>query len=149
LLSPFNQETVIERLLTFSNNFIANQLLLATGAAVCGPPADLAKGLAAARQFAADLRLTGFKIVEGSGISRKNRISARDMVKVLAAFAPYRHRMRHSGREYYKTGTLAGIRTRAGYIESVHGGWYRFVIIMNRWGQSSEAVVRRLLKQLP
>jgi D-alanyl-D-alanine carboxypeptidase/D-alanyl-D-alanine-endopeptidase (penicillin-binding protein 4) len=149
LLSPFDLETVTGRLLEFSNNFMANQLLLAAGAAVYGPPADLAKGLAAARQFAADIGLNGFKMVEGSGISRKNRISPRDMIKVLAAFAPYRHLMRHDGREYYKTGTLAGIRTRAGYIESAHGGWYRFVVMMNTRGKSAEAVVRQLIKQLP
>ncbi len=150
LLSPFDLETVISRLLEFSNNFIANQLLIAVGAGVHGSPGDLSKGIAATVAYAGDtLGLRDFHIVEGSGISRQNRISAQAMLRILTEFEPSRYLMRHQGREYYKTGTLNGIRTRAGYIESSRGGRYRFVVMMNTRGKSAEKVVRQLLKQLP
>ncbi|RUA02611.1 MAG: D-alanyl-D-alanine carboxypeptidase [Deltaproteobacteria bacterium] len=142
--------TVIGQLLEFSNNFIANQLLIAMGASVYGPPGTLKKGISAVTAYAGGtLGLTRFSIVEGSGIARQNRISAREMMRVLNAFEPFRHLMRRHGREYYKTGTLTGIRTRAGYIESRRGGRYRFVVMMNTKGKSAEKVVRQLLKQLP
>ncbi len=143
-------ETLVRQLLKFSNNFMANQLLLAVGAHVYGPPATLEKGIRVARQYAASaLELTDFDLVEGSGISHRNRISAQGMIRILAAFEPYRHLMRRRGREYYKTGTLTGVRTRAGYIDSRRGGRYRFVVMMNTKGKSAEKVTRQLLKKLP
>jgi D-alanyl-D-alanine carboxypeptidase/D-alanyl-D-alanine-endopeptidase (penicillin-binding protein 4) len=56
--------------------------------------------------------------------------------------------MRRSGREYYKTGTLHGISTRAGYIKSAHGGLYRFVIMLNSPGKSTDSLILRLLRIL-
>ena len=56
--------------------------------------------------------------------------------------------MRRRGREYYKTGTLYGIRTRAGYIESGSGGFYRYVVMMNSRGKSTRPVMRKLLQML-
>ncbi|MFP4389610.1 MAG: D-alanyl-D-alanine carboxypeptidase, partial [Desulfococcaceae bacterium] len=42
--SPFSPDEVTERLLEFSNNFIANQLFIASGIAAGGPPGTLDKG---------------------------------------------------------------------------------------------------------
>ena len=149
-VSSFNLETIISRLLEFSNNFIANQLLIAVGAEVYGPPGNISKGVQATVDYAKNvLGLTDFNLVEGSGISRQNRISALDMIQVLGAFEPFRHLMPQKGREYYKTGTLNGIRTRAGYIKRTRGGRYRFVVMMNTKGKSAKKVAQRLLKRLP
>jgi D-alanyl-D-alanine carboxypeptidase/D-alanyl-D-alanine-endopeptidase (penicillin-binding protein 4) len=79
-------------------------------------------------------------IVEGSGISRANRISADGMRRVLAAFHPHRHLLRQDGREAYKTGTLRGIQTRAGYV-STSTGQYGYVIMLNSGQRRMGAVM--------
>ncbi len=164
-LSPFTVEQVIQKLLKHSNNFIANQLLIAIGTQSHGPPGNLEKGVQTVRSFAnKKLGLQNFQLVEGSGISRKNRISARALSRIVDAFLPYRHLMTQKGRAYYKTGSLSGISARAGFIESrfiksklIKSGssenndkaLYRFVVLMNTPGKSAEHVVRALLKRLP
>ena len=75
-------------------------------------------------------------------------MSADQMLRILAEFEPHRTWMRRQGREYYKTGTLYGISTRAGYIESAKGGFYRYAVMMNSRGQTTRPVMRRLLREL-
>jgi D-alanyl-D-alanine carboxypeptidase/D-alanyl-D-alanine-endopeptidase (penicillin-binding protein 4) len=143
--SKFKLTQVISRLLEYSNNFTANQLLIACGAKAYGTPGDLAKGLKAARVFARDvLKLENLQIAEGSGISRQNRITAMTLLKILNAFEPYRHLMRHQGREFYKTGSLTGVKTRAGYLKAGNGQLYRFVVMLNTPGKSTGAVMEKL-----
>jgi len=144
-VSKFSLEEIISRLLEFSNNYTTNQLLIAAGAKAYGPPGTLDKGVLAALSYAKNiLYLEHTHITEGSGISRKNKTSAKDMEKVLKAFEPYHGLMRHEDREFYKTGTLNGINTRAGYIENTKGQLYRFVVFINTPGKST----RRIMKEL-
>jgi D-alanyl-D-alanine carboxypeptidase/D-alanyl-D-alanine-endopeptidase (penicillin-binding protein 4) len=56
--------------------------------------------------------------------------------------------MRQNGREYYKTGTLKGISTRAGYIQSAKTPGYRYTIFLNSPGKSARKVVRLLMQNL-
>jgi D-alanyl-D-alanine carboxypeptidase/D-alanyl-D-alanine-endopeptidase (penicillin-binding protein 4) len=147
--APHPLTAVIAELLEHSNNFIANQLTVVIGAATAEPPGTLAKGVAATRAYATDvLGLDDLRLVEGSGISRQNRISAREMDRVLTAFEPFRSLLRREGREYYKTGTLNGIRTRAGYIASAAGGCYRFALLVNTPGRSTDRIMRGLHERL-
>lgn len=149
-LSPFDMDAVVRRLLQFSNNFVANQLLLTAGAHRYGPPGDLRKGARAAEAFARErLGLTGVRIAEGSGISRENRISARQLEAVLRAFEPHAHLLQQRGGDAYKTGTLSGIRTRAGYLYSRSGAGYRYAILFNGSPRDPEQVVRYLQRHLP
>ena len=139
----------IARLLAFSNNYSTNQILIAAGARRYGAPGTLEKGVQAARDYARNiLQLEDIRISEGSGISRDNRITARDMQKVLDAFAPYHTLMRSDGRQFYKTGTLRGISTRAGYIERPDGSLNRFVVLINSPGRSAEHVTRNLIRRM-
>jgi D-alanyl-D-alanine carboxypeptidase/D-alanyl-D-alanine-endopeptidase (penicillin-binding protein 4) len=148
--SQFTLEDVIGKLLDHSNNFTTNQILIAAGVDAYGPPGTLSKGVRVATAYARDiLRLEKLRMTEGSGISRKNKVSAKDLVKVLEGFEPYRYLMRHEGRNYYKTGTLYGISTRAGYIDSADGGHYRYAVLVNTRGRSTNPVVRKLLRFLP
>ncbi|MGD9331358.1 MAG: D-alanyl-D-alanine carboxypeptidase, partial [Desulfobacterales bacterium] len=143
--SPYDLRQVIRRLLEFSNNFTANQLLLAMGAHRYGPPATLEKGRRALNAYARDeLGLKTGVFVEGSGISRLNRLSVRDMDTVLRRFAPHADLMSREGREYYKTGTLKGIRTRAGYIEVRPGVRFRFSLFRNQRGRTTGPVMRQI-----
>jgi serine-type D-Ala-D-Ala carboxypeptidase/endopeptidase (penicillin-binding protein 4) len=130
LASPWTLEEVVKKLLEYSNNFIANQVMLALGAHVHGPPATLDKGVQVLTRITADL--PGWEtanIAEGSGISRENRVTPAQMGTLLLAFMPHHELLRHSGTQYYKTGTLTGIRTRAGYFVGTDQRLYPFVIM--------------------
>jgi serine-type D-Ala-D-Ala carboxypeptidase/endopeptidase (penicillin-binding protein 4) len=131
--SDFPLETVVRKMMRSSSNFMANQILLSLGASAFGPPADLTKGTDAVSDYAEKrLGLRRLKMVEGSGLSRENRLSALDMLAVLKRFKPYRRLLREKGHVYYKTGTLKGISTRAGYINDGLGKFYYFVIFFNQ-----------------
>jgi len=52
--------------------------------------------------------------------------------------------MRHENKEFYKTGTLRGINTRAGYIENTKGQLYRFVVFINTPGKSTRRIMKKL-----
>ncbi|MDO9565702.1 MAG: D-alanyl-D-alanine carboxypeptidase [Candidatus Desulfaltia sp.] len=143
--SQFTLKQIISKLLEHSNNFMANQILIATGANVFGPPGTLDKGILAASTYAKNmLNIDDIRFVEGSGISKKNRISAKNMAKIIKEFEPYYNLMRHSKGEYYKTGTLKGITTRTGYIANKKGELYRFVVMLNSPGKSMQNIMDAL-----
>ena len=109
----------------------------------------LISGIAIASDYAKEmLGIENMRIAEGSGISRDNRISAVQMDKILQEFLPYHYLMRREGREFYKTGTLYGVSTRAGYIKRSNGELYRYVIMLNTPGKSTDALILRLLRIL-
>ncbi|MBG7605278.1 MAG: D-alanyl-D-alanine carboxypeptidase, partial [Actinobacteria bacterium] len=131
-ISPFALTEIISKLLEHSNNFTTNQLLIAAGINDSGQPGNLTKGVQAARKYAQNiLGTSNMKIVEGSGISRDNRVTAAQMNLVLDTFEPYHTLLRREGRQYYKTGTLHGISTRAGFIQTKSGELYPFVVMLN------------------
>lgn len=135
---------LIADLLEYSNNYIANQLLLAMGARVHGAPATVAKGVEVLRSYyATELGITAGQLVEASGLSRQNRVSARTMLQVLERFLPYHALMRREGRQWYKTGTLHGISTRAGYL-SADDGMYHFVVMLNTPGKTTDRIMRMI-----
>jgi len=140
--SPFTLVQVIEKMLEFSNNYVANQLLIAAGARVYGPPGTLDKGVRLLEDYLEQqMGIQGAVFTEGSGISRKNRLTARDMLLILDRFAPYRHLLQQDGPVWFKTGTLHGIRTRAGYIDGGGDEVYRFVVLLNSNRHSAERIV--------
>jgi serine-type D-Ala-D-Ala carboxypeptidase/endopeptidase (penicillin-binding protein 4) len=148
--SPYDLQQIVERLLEYSNNFTANQLLLAMGTRCYGPPATLDKGVRALAAYARDVvGIPNGAFVEGSGISRHNRLSVHDMAAVLQHFRPHAHLMPNEGSEYYKTGTLRGVRTRVGYIDVGPGGeLYRFALFRNRTGQTTAPIMRQVHRYL-
>lgn len=134
---------VIAELLEYSNNFIANQLLLAMGAKVYRPPADLDKGVRALRRYYGSvLGLKSGFLAEGSGISRRNRLSAQTMMFILEKFTPHHRLMRRQGRQFYKTGTLSDVHTRVGYLSTYGGGLYRFVVMVNTPGKTTDRIMQ-------
>ncbi|MDX9786114.1 MAG: D-alanyl-D-alanine carboxypeptidase [Desulfobacterales bacterium] len=147
-VSSFSLDETVAKLMAYSNNFIANQLLIAAGAKAFGAPGTLAKGVAAAQAFAkTKLGIQQLQLAEGSGISRDNRISARTMSRLLKAFLPHHHLLWETDHAYYKTGTLIGVSTRAGYIKGAEGALYPFVVIINTPGKSADRVMDRLRKR--
>ncbi len=139
----------VANLLAYSNNFIANQLLLAMGAKAHGAPATVEKGLRVLREFYEnDLGLKTGYIDEGSGLSRRNRVTARAMLHILTQFAPHYELMRREGRQWYKTGTLSDVHTRAGYLDAADGGRFTFVVMRNASGKTTDGVMRLLEREL-
>jgi D-alanyl-D-alanine carboxypeptidase/D-alanyl-D-alanine-endopeptidase (penicillin-binding protein 4) len=148
-VSGFSFLQVISKLLEYSNNFTANQLFITCGAKAYGPPGTLENGVKAASEYGKNiLKIDNFRIVEGSGISRQNRMSAVSFHKILKVFAPYHFLMPRRGNAFYKTGTLRGINTRAGYIENKDGRLYSFVLMINTPGKSPKQIMDILLHNL-
>ncbi|MBN2032568.1 MAG: D-alanyl-D-alanine carboxypeptidase [Deltaproteobacteria bacterium] len=147
--SIFTLRDIIAKLLDHSNNFATNQILITSGVKAFGTPGTMEKGVRTARAYARDiLGLTKIRISEGSGISRDNQISARDMLRVLEVFSPHRFLLRNQGLRYYKTGTLRDVSTRAGYTENRSGLIHRFVVMINTPGKSAELVTDKLFARL-
>ncbi len=129
--SPYSLKKVIRYMLYYSNNYVANQLFLATGAKKYGAPASLEKGAKAIYEY---LGASGMKIDEGSGLSRVNGVSASKMYSILLKFFPHYKLMKRRGNDYYKTGTLNGVRARIGYLKK-KDKMFPYVIILNdNWG---------------
>ncbi len=145
--SPFVLEEAVQKLLRYSNNLIANHLILAAGADKYGAPATLEKGVRFLTSFAREtMGMELLHIFEGSGLSRKNKITPAQMGKVLQYFDPLYGLLRENTDTYYKTGTLTGVRCLAGYIKGKKGSRFPFVIMVKQ--PNPEAVPGRIVSQL-
>jgi D-alanyl-D-alanine carboxypeptidase/D-alanyl-D-alanine-endopeptidase (penicillin-binding protein 4) len=76
---------IVRDLSKYSNNFIAEELLKVLGARRFGPPGTTAGGAVALGDY---LRTIGadslsYRIADGSGLSRENRLSPRTIVRVI------------------------------------------------------------------
>ena len=92
---------------------------------------SLEKSVAVARKMLAEHGLAdAIQLEEGSGLSRGNRFTARGLVKVLTLFAPHSGLLESRKGASYKTVTLDGVRTLAGYTSSAGHGRMRFVIAL-------------------
>ena len=109
---------VLESMMLYSNNYIANQVFLAIGARQFGSPGTWEKGQRAVRNFLKEHNIsTDFiHIIEGSGLSRQNTISPKTMINILNLFKPYAHILPHEKGRYIKSGTLNGVYSYAGYF---------------------------------
>jgi D-alanyl-D-alanine carboxypeptidase/D-alanyl-D-alanine-endopeptidase (penicillin-binding protein 4) len=146
--------TIADLLLKYSNNFIAETLLKHLGRLDTGSPGSWANGTAAlrARLGALGLPLEGITLVDGSGLSRDNRVSARLLVAALrkadATFAvgpdllaglpiaaedgTLRKRAdRARGLVRAKTGSLDGVTALAGWARTERGRELVFALISN------------------
>jgi D-alanyl-D-alanine carboxypeptidase/D-alanyl-D-alanine-endopeptidase (penicillin-binding protein 4) len=120
---------ILAEMLRGSNNYIANQIFLEIGGHRQGGPVSLEKSLQVTRDLLAAHDLAGaIQLEEGSGISHGNRFTARGLAKVLNLFAPHTQLLVGSKDAAYKTGTLEGVRTLAGYANTSSHGRVRFVI---------------------
>lgn len=127
-------EDMVRSCLHYSNNFLANQLFLATGAASLGWPASWQKGRQAMQAFITATwpqHRGGIVMVEGSGLSRQTRITPKAMLAVLDSFRPYSALLREKNGIPLKSGSLSGVHCYAGYL----GGGDSldpFVILLNQ-----------------
>jgi D-alanyl-D-alanine carboxypeptidase/D-alanyl-D-alanine-endopeptidase (penicillin-binding protein 4) len=122
---------ILAEMLKASNNYTANQIFLEIGAHRFGAPVSLDKSLKVANEMLAAQGLTNdIHMVEGSGISRDNRFTARGLAKVLALFADNADLLHGHDGGLDKTGTMDGVSTLAGYADTSNHGRVRFVIAL-------------------
>ena len=110
-------EEVVAAMLEHSTNLVANQLALNLAADLKGAPATQAK---LQQTYNKLLRqwIQPVSFVEGSGLSRDNKLTATQMLTLLNAFEPYQDLMpKIKPGIHAKTGTLHGVSALAGYIE--------------------------------
>jgi len=148
--------TYLDEVNAQSTNAVADQLLLAMGNELIGEGTREA-GARATRDALAALGVSteGFELVDGSGLSRGNRVSARQIVALLDSVAqrdaatanryvgslatPGRagtldDRMTSSltaGRVRAKTGYINGVSALSGYVERDDGRTFVFSILVN------------------
>jgi D-alanyl-D-alanine carboxypeptidase/D-alanyl-D-alanine-endopeptidase (penicillin-binding protein 4) len=137
---------ILKGLLLGSNNYIANQVFLEIGGQRLGGPVSLAKSLQVANETLAQHGLAdSIRLTEGSGISPDNRFTARGLAQLLHLFRPHAALLRGGDRALFKTGSIAGVRTLAGYADTSRHGRVRFVIAL----KSNDGALRfRLLKAI-
>lgn len=162
-LRPFHVDwseplaVLVHKLNKWSQNHMSEMLLKTLGAEVHGAPGTWAKGVAAVESVLAErvgIPRGSFVMRNGSGLNDTNRLSARQIVQVLAwareqdLVAPellaslpvagvdgtVRNRMVDGpaqGRVRAKTGTLQNVTALAGYVRSVEGRQLAFAILVN------------------
>jgi len=127
-------DQVIANMLKYSTNFVANNLFMLLGENGHGP-LTMAQAQRAATDWATKrFGWRSFRIEDGAGLSRGNRLSAQQLVQVLDAFAAHRGLMpRQDGNSSVraKTGTLRGVSSYAGYVRR-GGRWSTFALLINQ-----------------
>jgi D-alanyl-D-alanine carboxypeptidase/D-alanyl-D-alanine-endopeptidase (penicillin-binding protein 4) len=147
---------VIRKLNKTSNNFTAEQLFKTLGAEVKGAPGTWPKGVEACADFLAEVGVPRgtYVMKNGSGLNDTNRFSARQLVAVLRAMwarfplqpeyvvslpvaardGTIRWRMEGTeaaGRLRAKTGTLEGVTSLSGYVQTAGGKVLAFAVLVN------------------
>ncbi len=147
---------VVRDLNKFSNNFVAEQLVKTLSAEVHGPPGTTSGGVRVLGEFlvSAGADSGSSRVVDGSGLSRENRLSPRTIVRALETTlddfgSSYEYvaslsvsgtdgtledRMGYAGVEgavRAKTGLLDGVTAISGLMETLAGEEVLFSILVN------------------
>lgn len=138
-----------------SNNVMTRQLFLTLSPQ---KPATLKGGQQGALQALqkVGVQTQGIVLENGSGLSRIERVSVRQLMQLLKGLAQnpdfvqsmavsgesgtLKNRFKHQplhGKIYGKTGTIKNVRAFAGYVQSASGRWFMIAIIGN--GASASA----------
>ena len=165
-INSHDLEQVLRGALEYSNNFIANQVFIKLADESLLPSTRVSANsslkpmsFSAAQNTANTMLSKRFNwpnslLEDGAGLSRNNRLSARQMDQVLLSFTPHKHLLKqykvgpNKTIVHAKTGTLNGVRTFAGYIDLAVPT--RFVFLFNRntpW-RYREQLLERLVMQL-
>ena len=137
---------LIAGMMRYSNNYTANQLLLSVGLKRYGAPATLVKGTRALEEYLRNelsIPEKQFRIVEGSGISRKNRLTTEAVWQMLKAFSAQQNLLHGDKVILYKTGTLHEVSTMAGYLPGSKPRY--FVIMLNQSKNRRDEILKLLL----
>ena len=156
----------------FSNNFVAEQILKTIGAEKYGQPGTTQKGLKAFKEYLITLgyQQNQYKVLDGSGLSRQNRLSPQIIIDVLrhvkndlgvypefvsalgvmGVDGNVKNRMRgvkSPERARVKTGTLNFVSALSGYFQSRDDETFAFSILMNSL-KCSNGRIKKLQDQI-
>ena len=156
----------------FSNNFVAEQILKTIGAKKYGHPGTTLKGIKAFKEYlmALGYQQNQYKVFDGSGLSRQNRLSPQIIVDILryvkndlgvypefvsalgvmGVDGNVKNRMRgvqSSKRARVKTGTLNFVSALSGYFQSQDDETFAFSILMNSL-KCSNSRIKKLQDQI-
>ena len=130
--SSQNLAEISQGLLKYSTNFTANQIFLTLGVQRFGAPATVEKGQRAMTECLEQrVGWKNFHIEEGSGLSRRNHVTATQMTQLLKKFEPYQNLLAVEDDFTAKTGSLRGVNSLAGYFELTPQEQVRFAILIN------------------
>ena len=156
---------VIRRFLKYSNNQIGESLVKGLGARATGQPGSWTNGMTAVRTElqAAGLSLDGAVLLDGSGLSHENRVTARLLVSALRVvdgsfeFGPefeaalpiaasdgtLQERAEASrARVRAKTGLLTRVTSLSGFAQAPDGERLIFSILVNGFRGSASSAMR-------
>jgi D-alanyl-D-alanine carboxypeptidase/D-alanyl-D-alanine-endopeptidase (penicillin-binding protein 4) len=172
-ISPRTLAEVVDDVNHFSNNVMARQLLLQIASGGGHAAARVQDGERAVERWLVSRGMEFPELVldNGAGLSRRVRISPGNLVRVLVDIdgSPLAGRFRESlprvgqsgtvkfrlngaplaGRAWMKTGSLADVRTIAGYLQAASGRRYAIALFVNGpRARESAALQDRLLSWL-
>ena len=126
-------EEIVKDMLEYSTNFTANQIMLVLGAEAYSYPATVEKGKRALNKCLSEIGWSDFHIEEGSGLSRKTKVSPHQLVQLLKHFSKYEHLLPSKMGFSAKTGSLRGVNSLAGYLtfDSAPSEKVYFAILIN------------------
>ena len=159
LYRHFNSHTledVLRGALKYSNNFIANQVFLKLVDTNSTDRSFAQASNSAMRSLINTLAWRDFRLADGSGLSRDNRLNAQQLNQILNGLAQYKTLLKpydigkkYGAQVYAKTGTLNDVRSFAGFIK-VDNVDYQFVFMFNRavpW-RYREQLLERVIREL-
>lgn len=169
--------TTLEVINKRSQNFYAESVLKLLGATACRH-GSWAGGVEAVGEFLERIGLPSgtYQMADGSGMSRNNRFTARQVTTLLAAMFEHRwaaeflETLPHSGEAglswerrlaeapyrgnvFAKTGRLNGVSTLSGYAKGTSGRLYVFSILCNGTGSdwaakaAQDGIVREIVRR--
>ncbi|MBL1322094.1 MAG: D-alanyl-D-alanine carboxypeptidase [Methylophaga sp.] len=125
---------IIQPMMKYSTNFIANQLILMLSAEHYQHLAnfnDVKFYMEEILQKEFNWKTVSLK--EGAGLSRKNKLSPKQLVQLLESFRPWKHLLPEVTPSIYaKSGTLNNVSTLAGYAVDSNQRWNAFAIMMKQ-----------------
>lgn len=147
---------ILRDLNKYSNNFIAEQTAKTIAAEISGPPGTHGEALRLLREFLerTGVPLEGVTLADASGLSRKNRLTARFVTGLLAHMKDrfdigpdfmaalgimgvdgnVKDRLEASPARSFaraKTGSLSRLSALAGYVAGPGGGMYAYSVLLN------------------
>lgn len=160
-------DALLEHMLRFSDNHLADAVFRMLGAATGDPTWRGSARAVRATLEDLDVRWNQVRLADGSGLSRRNRLTPDALVRLLGAMAdgPQRDRWLRllpvagrsgtlagrlrdtpaAGRVHAKTGTLRDVRALAGTIPGRDGDDHHLAVLVNELdGAADIAAARRL-----
>jgi D-alanyl-D-alanine carboxypeptidase/D-alanyl-D-alanine-endopeptidase (penicillin-binding protein 4) len=167
--------TTLEVINKRSQNFYAESVLKLLGAEVCGR-GDWDSGIEAVRDVLERFQIEpSYRMADGSGMSRNNRFTARQITTLLAEMFGHRYSAEFvrslpysgetglswekrladapfRGNVFAKTGRLNGVSALSGYAKSTSGRVYAFSVLcnstVNEWRAkaSQDGIVRAIVR---